>query len=783
MKEIRVSAKEIAEHLFGSGDLTSDRVLNMRAQEGIEIHSYWQNRYLPGDQKEVFVRTRVVDETFDLDITGRIDGILVRNDETVLEEIKSTHLDLATIDETTTPAHLVQAKLYGYLYLSGQAAKKLKIHLTYVKVSDRTFKTIEKLYTFKTLEHFFEKTIGEYIVWLKLLQHHEDTRVKSIAGLKFPFPEFRYGQRELMASVYRTILDRDILYATAPTGIGKTIATVFSGLKAINDHRQKIFYLTAKNDGKRVAIDTVRLLEDNGLVHKTVEITNKDSMCLLKTRDCDPENCKYASGYFKRIFKAIADVYGTESLLTKEKIKEYGRTHRVCPFELSLDLSNYADIIISDYNYAFDPRAHLIRYFEEDNYAPILLIDEAHNLVSRSREMYSATLSKNALENLLELTKGVKPSPRSEINKLLDVMAHLDAELLEVDFIKKEAVDEALLFHANKLLRRLDQAFVGETKIPNKDAITLAYFEIVQFVRISEYYNSEFVFIIERFEKDTLASIKCLNASEFILKTIKEHAISAIFFSATLEPLVYYKSLLTQSEGKDVKFPSSFPQENLLLLVVDDVSTRYNDRANSIDSVVRVAEALVQAKKGNYIVFFPSYQYLQMVKDNWTLPAEEYELIMQRKDMTTKEREDTLEMFHNGSDKTQVGFFVMGGVFGESIDLIGDMLSGVLIVGVGLPMVSPFNNVLRSHFDETFQSGFDFAYTYPGLNKVIQAVGRVIRTETDRGVAILIDDRFGSRRYYSLYPKQWNHLQIENDPEQIAQMIELFWDSDPTTKI
>ncbi len=701
---------------------------------------------------------------------------------------------------------MVQAKLYGYLYLVSNAAKKLKIHLTYVKVSDRSFKTIEKLYTFKTLEHFFEKTISEYIVWLKLLQHHEDTRVKSIAGLKFPFPEFRYGQRELMAAVYRTILDRDILYATAltdpltglsnrrlldhldevaPTDIDGDVWAVMGdldGFKAINDHRQKIFYLTAKNDGKRVALDTVRLLEENGLVHKTVEITNKDAMCLLKVRDCDPENCKFANGYYKRIFKAIADVYGTESLLTKEKIKEYGRTHRVCPFELSLDLSNYADIIISDYNYAFDPRAHLIRYFEEDNYAPILLIDEAHNLVSRSREMYSATLSRKALENLLELTKGVKPSPRGEINKLLDVMAHLDAELLEVDFIKKEVVDEALLFHANKLLRRLDQAFVGETKLPNKDAITLAYFEIVQFVRIAEYYNQEFVFIIERYENDTLASTKCLNASEFLLKTIKEHAIAAVFFSATLEPLVYYKSLLTQSTGKDVKFPSSFPQENLLLLVVDDVSTRYNDRANSIDAVVRVAEALVTAKKGNYIVFFPSYQYLQMVKDNWTLPEADYEIILQRKDMTTREREDTLEMFHNGSTKTQVGFFVMGGVFGESIDLIGDMLSGVLIVGVGLPMVSPFNNVLRSHFDETFQSGFDYAYTYPGLNKVIQAVGRVIRTETDRGVAILIDDRFASRRYMSLYPKQWNHLQIENDPEQIGQMIELFWDENPGTK-
>lgn len=782
MKEIRISAKEIAELLYGSGDLTSDRIVNLRAQEGVEIHLYWQGRYAPTDQKEVFVKKRIVDGSFDLEVTGRIDGILTIDGEPVLEEIKSTHLELETVDETLTPAHLAQAKLYAFLYASEQNLKRLKIRLTYVLVKDRSFKTIEKLYTIKTLEHFFEKTIAEYLEWVKVVDAHEQARVKSIQGLKFPFPEYRYGQRELMASVYRTILDKEILYATAPTGIGKTIATVFPALKAINDNRQKVFYLTAKNDGKKVALSTVALLEDAGLVHKTVEITNKDAMCLLKERDCDPENCKYANGYFKRIYKAIADVYSKDTLLTKEKIKAYGKEHRVCPFELSLDLSNYADIVVSDYNYAFDPRAHLIRYFEADDYSPILLIDEAHNLVSRSREMYSATISKAALEDLLELSKPLTPSPKNEIRKLLDLLAHYEAELTEVDFVKKEEIDEALLFHANKLLRKLDQVFVGEKKIPNKDKITLHYFEVVQFLKIAEFYNKEFVFILERSEADMGASIKCLNAAEFILRTIKEHALSAVLFSATLEPIFYYKSLITQSAGRDVHFPSSFPQENLLLLVKDDVSTRYNDRAASIDQVVRTAEALVRGKKGNYIVFFPSYQYMTMVKDNWTMDKSECEVILQRRDMSFKEREDTIDMFSSDAATSQVGFFVMGGVFGESIDLIGDRLSGVLIVGVGLPMVSPINNVLRSHFDETFQSGFEYAYTYPGLNKVIQAVGRVIRTETDRGVAILIDDRFASKRYRSLYPRHWSHLQIENDPDQLASMIELFWENEPYTR-
>ncbi|MDP2426074.1 MAG: ATP-dependent DNA helicase [bacterium] len=782
MIPIRISAKDIAELLYGSGDLSSDRLQMIRAQEGIEVHQYWQSKYLLGDEAEVYVKASLTYKEFELEVTGRIDGIIRVQEELILEEIKSTHRDLDSVDETTTPAHFVQAKLYGYLYCLEKAMKKLKVRLTYVNVLTKKSIFVEKEFTFKALETFFMKTIDQYTNWIRIVKSHEANRAKSIVGLTFPFSEYREGQREFMASVYRTILEKEILYASAPTGIGKTIATLFSSLKAINDYRQKVFYLTAKNDGKRVVLDTIRLLEDKGLHHKTVEITAKDSMCLLKERDCDPENCPYAKGYFKKIFKAIEDVYSHESLLTKELIKSYGKKHKVCPFELSLDLSNYSDLIVCDYNYAFDPRAHLIRYFDDTTYQPILLVDEAHNMVSRSREMYSSTLTKNQFLEFFDISSGIKPSPKAEINRIIETLSLLETELLEVDFVQKDQINEVLLLQLNKLLRKLDQAFLGEQKIPNKSAVTLFYYEVVQFVKIAEFYNQEFVFLLERNDYDMMVSIKCLNASEYILQTIKEHTLSTVFFSATLEPIHFYKSLLTQSSGKDVKFPSSFPQENLCLLLVDDISTRYNDRQTSIQKVVEIAESLVLAKKGNYIIFFPSYQYLQLIKDHWRLSVEVAEVIIQRKDMSLKEREGTIEMFQTDSLRSQVGFFVMGGVFGESIDLIGDQLSGVLIIGVGLPQLSPFNNVLRSHYDETFHNGFDFAYTYPGLNKVIQAVGRVIRTQNDRGVAILIDDRFASRKYFSLYPKHWSHLQIETNPSQIKAMIELFWDDSTYTR-
>lgn len=775
VKTVHISAKEIAELLYGSGNITSDRLMMVRAEEGIQIHQFWQSQYTENDQKEVVVAAEYRADDFLIDISGRIDGITIREGFVVLEEIKSTRMDLELIDETTTPAHLAQAKLYAYMYCFANNLNKIIVRLTYITVQDHEVKMIDKSLTFKTLERYFIKTMTEYLDWIKVIDLHEEARMKSIAGLNFPFAEYRSNQRELMGHVYRSIMDKDILYAIAPTGIGKTIAVLFSSLKTINVPRQKIFYLTAKNDGKRVAIDTIDLLEKSGLVAKTCEITAKDSMCLLKERDCDPEVCKYAKGYYNRIYKAIDDVFRNESLLTKEKIISYGKHHRVCPFELSLDISNYCDIIIADYNYAFDPRAHLIRYFEDTTYEPILLVDEAHNLVSRSREMYSATLTNETFQTLLALTKGMKPSPKAEINRILDYFGEADLELLEVDFIRKYEVNAMLILQLKKLIRKFDQAFSDEKKFPNKNLVTPLYFELYQFVKINEYYNEQFVFLLEKDGAKTSVSIKCLNAAEFILDTAKNRSRSSIFFSATLDPIHYYKTLLTQGKGKDVKMMSSFPQENLFLVAIDDVSTRYNDRDNSIDRIVDTLEILCSGKKGNYIAFFPSYVYMNRVLDNFDLDPSEFDLIIQKREMSLRDRHETIDLFKTASDKTQVGFFVMGGVFGESIDLIGDQLSGVLIVGVGLPMIAPFNNVLKSHFDEEFSSGFDFAYTYPGINKVIQAVGRVIRSETDRGIAILLDDRFTTRRYLSLYPKEWSHLEVVNDNNELEKKISKFW--------
>lgn len=775
MREINISVKDIVELLYGSGNITGAKNLIERAQEGTEIHQYWQKQYSENDKKEVACSIKYEKNDIIVSLSGRIDGVLKKEDEIVIEEIKSTTLNLDQLELETTPSHFAQAKMYAYIYLTTNDLTKIKTLLTYIYVDDYKTKQFEKTFTKKQLENFYNKTMEKFITWQEKIIEHENSRQKSIVGLEFPFPEYRLNQREMMAYIYRNILNNGKLYLEAPTGIGKTIASLFAGLKAINKPRQKIFYNTAKNDGKKVVIDTIKLLEENGLVTKSVEINAKDSMCLLEKRDCDPEVCKYAKGYYSRIFKTIDNVYENETLITKEKIRFYAKKHTVCPFELSLDLSNYADIIVCDYNYVFDPLVKLVRYFEDSQYSPILLCDEAHNLVDRSRKMYSAVLTETSFIKALEISRYLKPDPTHEINQILEVFDAAKISLIEVDFIQKEDVNPTLLLYLRKLIVKLDKIFTDDSVRFERQELQDFYFNLIRFLKINDYYNDDFVYVLERYNDELMISINCLNASEFLNQTIDEHCEAATFFSATLTPMFYYKSLITSNIGEDISLVSDFSQNNLLLLAVDDVSTRYKDRDQSIKKIVEATKALVNGKKGNYILFFPSYEYLKKLEPILLDEIENVNFISQKRNMFSQERTDMINLFSDESDVSQVFLFVMGGIFGESIDLIGDMLSGVLIVGVGLPAIAPFNNILKSHYDNTFNNGFDYAYTFPGLNKVIQAVGRVIRTKKDRGVAILLDDRFTSRKYLSLYPRFWSHLSVCNDMNELGKMIKDFW--------
>jgi DNA excision repair protein ERCC-2 len=778
MKKIQISVRDLVELIYGSGSITNLKDLKKRADEGTLIHRYWQDKYLESDRKEVVVQDLYETESFEINISGRIDGLLLRDDQTIIEEIKSTHIDLDQLDETSIPAHMAQAKIYAYIFAHQNALEGLEVWLTYIDVQTKNVKQLKTYYGIKDLKAFYESSLKAFVEWQDTLNQHEDARLSSIEGLSFPFKKYRFNQRRMMAVIYRNIVSKEVAYIEAPTGLGKTVASIFSAFKAIHQPKQKIFYLTAKNDGKRTALETINLLEKEGLKAKTVELTAKDSICFLEKRDCDPNVCPFANGYYSKVFKAIEDMFINESVFSRPIIEQYARKHVVCPFELSLDISNYSDIVICDYNYVFDPIVHLIRYFEENAYQPIILVDEAHNLVSRSRDMYSATISKQSFVDFLEIADMVKPNPRYQVEEIVRMFEHAEEELVKVDFVRQYDINDELIYKLKTLLVKFDDILSNEKLKIGKDEIQDLYFMVNRFIKMSEFYNEEFVYLLEKENEDTVISIKCLNASGFINDLIDEYLESIVFFSATLKPIDYYKNLLTANRGTFNRFSSAFKQNNLLVLAVDNVSTRYHDRKDSIDRIIDTLEAMIKPKVGNYIVYFPSYYYMKQVQLRAFERIENVHFITQTRDMSGLERNEMMDQFSENTEETQVFMFVMGGIFGESIDLVGDLLSGVLIVGVGLPGLSHYNNVLKAHYDLSFRQGFDYAYTYPGLNKVIQAVGRVIRTETDKGVAILLDDRFTMRKYLRLYPNAWSHLEVCNDPEDIEDMIHSFWSSE-----
>jgi len=776
MKNIKITAKDIVKFIYSGGDLTSEYQSNKRALEGIEAHQHLQNQYKEIDKKEVSVETLFELGNYSFYITGRMDGLLSEHSKLIIEEIKSTKVDLELMEINTRPEHLMQAKMYAYMYVKKNDLKSINVRLTYIAVEGYLTKSFNKRYNISQLERFFENTIKEYTNWLEIYDEHQKNKLSSIEGLMFPFPEYREGQYRFMGAVYQTLMKKDILYSIAPTGIGKTIGSLYSALKTINNEKEKIFYLTAKNAGKKIVVDTVNLLKENGLICKSIVINSKEAMCLMDKVDCDPDICPYAKGFFDRLKPAVEDIFVHNDVYDIKLLKDYGEYHTICPHEFSLSVSNYCDVIICDYNYAFDPRTHLIRYFEEEYYTPKLLIDEAHNMVDRSRNMYSSSINKQSLLKLKKAANKIKPSIKGRINKLLEYIDKFveDNEVIKSRFYYQNEQDIDLLNLVEGITFKIDRILSENKKFTNRDKILDGYFELLQFTRISEFYNDNYRYIIEVINDNIVITLSCLDASNYILDTINRRASGVVLFSATLFPVDYYVKLITKGEGKTISIPSPFKQSNLGLFVDESTSTRYRDRSRSVDKIIDSIYALAETKIGNYIVFFPSYVYLNMVLEEFN--TEEYNMLVQTRNMSLYERNKMLSEFNKESTVSRVAFFVMGGSFSEGIDYIGDMLNGVIIIGVAMPQFNKYNELLRNHFDDEFDEGFDYAYTYPGMNKVIQAVGRVIRTEEETGVAVLFDDRYSHNKYKSLFPKNWSHAISIGKGQFLQSYISKFWE-------
>lgn len=775
MKRYKVSVGELVSFLYASGDLSSETFQNVSLLEGTKAHQYVQNQYQTHDQSEVSIQYLYEADAYQVLLQGRIDGLIYHQKTLWIEEIKSTRFNIFSDDWTVNQEHLAQLKMYTYMYLKNHSLEDINGRVTYIQLSDYKMRHFEYFFDVDVIKPFFESSISRYITWLDKLYVHLDKKRVSLEKLHFPFANYRRGQKEMMSSVYQTMKDDDLVFAIAPTGIGKTMASLFATLKSLSEDQQKIFYLTAKTQGKKVALESMDILHEAGLETKTLEITSKDVTCFLEKRECDPEKCPFAKGFFDRLSTAMQDIFDHETLMSRSVIESYARKHTVCPFEFSLFVSYYVDVIICDYNYAFDPRIHLIRYFDETNFKPLVLVDEAHNMISRSRDMYSSTLIRSDLILLRRAASSLKPSIRHAIKKLLDQFDRFEETLNDIPFISSKAPDIPFFETVVYVMKKIENALKENPKYPRKTEVMEYYLNFLSFSIIHEFYNKSYVTNIERFNGDDIAyTLQCLDASEFIYDTIKNKTYGTALFSATMYPLDYYKELIACGYGETLKIRSPFDPHRLKIVVMNNINTRYQSRSSSKHKIIEIIKEVISAKKGNYIVFFPSYQYMHQIIEDlpYDLPCD---LIIQERDMETHVRDLIIERFKKSTERSQLAFFVMGGMFSEGIDYVGDMLSGVIVVGVGLPMINESNNQLKTYYDEVFEKGFDYAYTYPGMNKVIQAVGRVIRRHEDYGIAILIDDRFATKPYLNLFPPEWKHYEIAKNSHDLKHILSSFW--------
>lgn len=761
---VEVAVRHLVEYVFRGGSLEGGFRSVSTLTEGTKAHQKIQKQYGEQDQKEVYLSMEVPYNEFVFVIDGRCDGLLADEDGMItIDEIKSTAMELEGIAPDTFPVHWAQAKCYAYMYAKTNDLRELNIQLTYVQVDAEEHKRFVQTMSIEQLEAFMADVIQKYAPYVEMLHHHRTKRDASIDQLAFPFPAYRKGQRKLAGSVYTSIAEGVKLFAQAPTGIGKTMSTIYPIVKAIGTGLlQHFFYLTAKTITRTAAEEALARLQIGGLHLHAVTITAKEKICFQDQISCRKEDCIYADGYYDRVNGAILDMLGHETLIHREVIEAYARKHRVCPFEFSLDAAYAADAVICDYNYIFDPRVSLKRQFAEQKRQTALLIDEAHNLVDRSREMFSSLLSKSAFLALQREYKTVNKGVFEAAKAVNAYFIRLRKQAEEKNFIEREAPEELLQLLETFIQQAERELAAGASRpaLVTGSQLLDTYFEAVHFAKIGKLYDERYVTYVDISSQEVRIRLFCLDPSH-LLRDMGKGYRSHIYFSATLSPVGFYRDMLgADSDDYTVSIPSPFSSEQLEVVLLP-LSTRYRDRELTMEPLATYLQQLTEERAGNYLFFFPSYAYMNMVYERFTAGDPQVETILQHGEMSEEERENYLAAFEEGkSGGTLVGFAVMGGIFSEGIDLVGNRLTGVVIVGVGLPQIGLERNIMRDYFDHTGRNGYDYAYVFPGMNKVLQAGGRLIRSERDTGLLVLVDDRYLQPHYARLLPAEWSDYAV-----------------------
>ncbi len=760
MEQIKISVRNLVEFILRSGDIDNRRgraAQKEAMQEGSKIHRKIQRRMGASYQPEVSLKIELKRQKYLLMIEGRADGIIEEEEQVTVDEIKGIFQDVNLL-EGPAGVHLAQAKCYAYIVTLQRQLSEISVQMTYCNLDTEEIRRFREQYSFEELKEWFEGLIAAYEKWADFQYEAKVERNASIAGLEFPFP-YREGQKKLAGDVYRTINRKKILFIQAPTGTGKTITTVFPAVKAVGEElADKIFYLTAKTITRTVAKEAFDLLRSRGYQGRVITITAKEKLCFCEEMDCNPEHCIYAKGHYDRVNDAVFDLLLKERDITREALLTQAEQFQVCPFELCLDVSLWTDVIICDYNYLFDPNVYLKRFFSEGIKGDYLfLVDEAHNLVDRAREMYSAVLYK---EDFLQLKKVMKTHSR----KCAQALERCNKHMLELkrqceDYQVLDGIGD-LVFSLMKLGAALDEFFQKDSSFPEKKDLQEFYLKVRHFLNMYDRADENYVVYTEQ-EREKRFKLKlfCVNPAVNLQECL-EKGRSAVFFSATLLPIQYYKKLLSTGEDNYAVYATTvFEQSQRFLAVGTDVSSKYTRRnQQEFQRIAAYIYETAKAKTGNYMVFFPSYKMMQQVWEVFQEREgllEEMDSICQESGMTEEERELFLNHFSGHREKTLIGFCVMGGIFAEGIDLKGESLIGVLIVGTGLPQISNEREILKQFYDESEGAGFEYAFRYPGMNKVLQAAGRVIRTGEDRGVILLLDERFLEEGYQRLFPREW----------------------------
>ncbi len=781
---LQTSVRDLVAFCLRSGDLGSSFVSAQRAVEGTRGHQYVQDQRPPEYRSEVSVRSRVDDADSDLSlqIVGRVDGVLLAGDELLVEEIKTTYGNLAEARPDNLH-HWAQAKIYAHILAEEHKPRRIEVQLTYVQLVSGELHEDRREFTAEELQAFFLEMAQRYLRWARIWHLWRAERDSSIDKMPFPYDSFRPGQHELTEAVFETVVSEGRLFAQAPTGIGKTVSVLFPAVKAIGEGAvEKVFYLTAKTSGRTVAEKTLEDMRGCGLRLKSCTITARDRICFNATsgKPCDAEFCDFALGYYDRINDAVEDTFASRDDFTRTTIEAAARKHQVCPFELGLDLSLWSDVLICDYNYVFDPKAYLRRYFLETGGNYSFLVDEAHNLVDRARDMYSAQIRRSEIRAVIKALGEQLPAVRHTLGTLdhyFKTQIQRCADEGRGDGWLDRDPPEDLPPLLQRAQAEIEPILTRNRPTAWKDTLTDLFFTIVAFLRVFDLFDEHYVTYGEkRGTGDLILRLYCLDPSNRIREACKRGR-SATFFSATLTPVDYFRRLLG-GERSDftIELDSPFPPENLLVMVADHIDTSYRGRGQSYDDVARSIAAAISGKRGNYMVYFPSYKYLQEVLPRFEAVAARNTLVMmQVPRMTEPQKEQFLNVFNVTNPETVVGFAVMGGIFGEGIDLVGERLVGAIVVGVGLPQIGLERDLIKGYYDDHENAGFAYAYTYPGMNRVLQAAGRVIRSDVDQGLLLLIDKRFSREDYRELYLPSWGTPKRTGSIDEISLAVSLFW--------